>query len=136
MTSLWTLKSIAAACASAVHADADVGGISIDTRTLAPGELFVALKDVRDGHDFVKDAIGKGAAATKYNLFAGLANVPIGYLTVIDGWGQGKWGSGGMLYVEALAGVAAIGLFYLVVLAARVLLGRARQVQESSSASD
>jgi MFS transporter, PAT family, beta-lactamase induction signal transducer AmpG len=80
----------------------------------------------------VLEAIGKGAAATKYNLFAGLANVPIGYLTVMDGWGQGKWGSGGMLYVEALAGVAAIGLFYLVVLAARVLFGRAQPVQSSS----
>lgn len=63
MTSLWTLKSIAAACGSAAAADANIGGISIDTRTLQPGDLFVALKDVRDGHDFVKDAIGKGAAA-------------------------------------------------------------------------
>lgn len=63
MTSLWTLSSIAKACGSQVVEDAPVGGISIDTRTLAPGDLFVALKDVRDGHDFVKDAIGKGAAA-------------------------------------------------------------------------
>ncbi|MEZ5753977.1 MAG: UDP-N-acetylmuramoyl-tripeptide--D-alanyl-D-alanine ligase [Paracoccaceae bacterium] len=38
-------------------------GVSIDTRTLRPGELFVALKDVRDGHDFVKAALAKGAAA-------------------------------------------------------------------------
>jgi UDP-N-acetylmuramoyl-tripeptide--D-alanyl-D-alanine ligase len=43
--------------------DAPVGGISIDTRTLEPGDLFVALKDVRDGHDFVKAAIERGAAA-------------------------------------------------------------------------
>lgn len=38
-------------------------GVSIDTRTLQPGELFVALKDVRDGHDFVAQALEKGAAA-------------------------------------------------------------------------
>lgn len=63
MTSLWTLSSIAKACGSRAGEDAPVGGISIDTRTLHPGDLFVALKDVRDGHDFVKDAIGKGAAA-------------------------------------------------------------------------
>jgi UDP-N-acetylmuramoyl-tripeptide--D-alanyl-D-alanine ligase len=40
-----------------------VSGISIDTRTLQPGDLFVALKDVRDGHAFVADAMAKGAAA-------------------------------------------------------------------------
>ena len=38
-------------------------GISIDTRTLQPGDLFVALKDLRDGHDFVAQAFEKGAAA-------------------------------------------------------------------------
>ena len=44
-------------------ADWEAGGVSIDTRSLAPGDLFVALKDVRDGHDFVADALAKGAAA-------------------------------------------------------------------------
>ena len=38
-------------------------GVSIDTRTLKPGELFVALSDRRDGHDFAQDALNKGAAA-------------------------------------------------------------------------
>lgn len=38
-------------------------GVSIDTRTLQPGDLFVALKDMRDGHDFVAQALEKGAAA-------------------------------------------------------------------------
>ncbi len=38
-------------------------GVSIDTRTLQPGDLFVALKDVRDGHDFVAQALANGAAA-------------------------------------------------------------------------
>ena len=37
-------------------------GVSIDTRTLVPGDLFVALKDARDGHDFVAEAFAKGAA--------------------------------------------------------------------------
>ena len=40
-----------------------VTGVSIDTRTLQAGDLFVALKDVRDGHDFVAQALEKGAAA-------------------------------------------------------------------------
>jgi UDP-N-acetylmuramoyl-tripeptide--D-alanyl-D-alanine ligase len=38
-------------------------GVSIDTRTLQPGDLFVALKDLRDGHEFVAAALAKGAAA-------------------------------------------------------------------------
>src|SRR6187455_2590560 len=40
-----------------------ITGFSIDTRSLAPGEVFVALRDVRDGHDFVLEAFRKGAAA-------------------------------------------------------------------------
>jgi UDP-N-acetylmuramoyl-tripeptide--D-alanyl-D-alanine ligase len=40
-----------------------VNGVSIDTRSLQPGDLFVALKDVRDGHDFVPNAFAAGAAA-------------------------------------------------------------------------
>jgi UDP-N-acetylmuramoyl-tripeptide--D-alanyl-D-alanine ligase len=39
------------------------GGVSIDTRTLEPGDLFVALKDVRDGHDFLAQAFVSGASA-------------------------------------------------------------------------
>lgn len=39
-------------------------GYSIDSRTIAPGELFFAVKGERfDGHDFVSDALNNGAAA-------------------------------------------------------------------------
>ncbi len=38
-------------------------GANNDTRKLQPGELFVALKGARDGHDFVNVALEKGAAA-------------------------------------------------------------------------
>ncbi|MBO6565345.1 MAG: hypothetical protein JJ956_11405, partial [Pseudomonadales bacterium] len=41
----------------------DITGISIDTRTLQPGDLFIALSDIRDGHDCVKQAVEAGAAA-------------------------------------------------------------------------
>lgn len=33
--------------------DGPITGISIDTRSLQPGDLFVALNDARDGHEFV-----------------------------------------------------------------------------------
>ncbi len=63
MATLWT--SADAACATGGRATRDfaAGGVSIDTRSLQPGDLFVALKDVRDGHDFVADALRKGEAA-------------------------------------------------------------------------
>ena len=38
-------------------------GVSIDTRTLSEGDLFVALSDKRDGHDFVEKAFKAGASA-------------------------------------------------------------------------
>ena len=40
-----------------------VSGASIDSRTIAGGELFVPLAADRDGHDFVEAALGAGAAA-------------------------------------------------------------------------
>jgi UDP-N-acetylmuramoyl-tripeptide--D-alanyl-D-alanine ligase len=40
-----------------------VTGFSIDTRTLKAGDVFVALKAARDGHDFVPAAFAAGAAA-------------------------------------------------------------------------
>jgi UDP-N-acetylmuramoyl-tripeptide--D-alanyl-D-alanine ligase len=62
---LWTRDEIVAA--SGARTIGDVGaatGASIDTRSLAPGDLFFAIKgDARDGHDFVRDALAKGAAA-------------------------------------------------------------------------
>ncbi|HBJ92440.1 MAG TPA: UDP-N-acetylmuramoyl-tripeptide--D-alanyl-D-alanine ligase, partial [Hyphomonadaceae bacterium] len=35
-------------------------GLSIDTRSIQPGDMFVALKDVRDGHDFGPNAYDAG----------------------------------------------------------------------------
>lgn len=60
---LWTRDAAAAATGGASPRDWCASGVSIDTRTLKPGDLFVALKDARDGHDFVAEALAKGAAA-------------------------------------------------------------------------
>ena len=61
--SLWTSDEICAATVGLLQgADFEVGGVSIDTRTLEPGDLFVALKGERDGHAFARDAFQKGAA--------------------------------------------------------------------------
>jgi UDP-N-acetylmuramoyl-tripeptide--D-alanyl-D-alanine ligase len=60
---LWTSADIELATGGAATAPFSVtGGISIDSRTLQPGDLFVALKDQRDGHDFVEAAFNAGAS--------------------------------------------------------------------------
>ena len=61
--SLWTSTDAAAATGGRATAEWVAEGISIDTRSIRPGDLFVALKDARDGHDFVAQALEKGAAA-------------------------------------------------------------------------
>ena len=63
MTPLWTASDAAAATGGQVTSDWAVTGVSIDTRTLKPGDLFVALQAARDGHDFVAQALAKGAGA-------------------------------------------------------------------------
>ncbi len=60
------------------------------------------------------EAIGRGAAATKYSLFASLSNMPIGYMTAVDGWAETRWGAGGMLHTEAAIAVLAVLVFVAV----------------------
>lgn len=63
MSVLWTSADAAEATGGQATQPWQATGVSIDTRSLEPGDLFVALTDVRDGHDFVADALAKGAAA-------------------------------------------------------------------------
>lgn len=59
---LWTSEEIARATGGTAGASFTVGGVSIDTRSIEPGDLFVALAGVRDGHEFVAQAMAGGAA--------------------------------------------------------------------------
>ncbi|HEY2658134.1 MAG TPA: UDP-N-acetylmuramoyl-tripeptide--D-alanyl-D-alanine ligase [Caulobacteraceae bacterium] len=60
---LWTSDEILRATGGALlGAPFDAAGVSIDTRSLEPGDLFVALADLRDGHEFVGQALDKGAS--------------------------------------------------------------------------
>jgi MFS transporter, PAT family, beta-lactamase induction signal transducer AmpG len=77
----------------------------------------------------VLEAIGLGAAATKYNVYASLSNMPIAYMTVVEGWAQARWSVGGMLLAEAI--FAGFGLLIFVLAAA--LLAR-RKVPDSQAA--
>jgi UDP-N-acetylmuramoyl-tripeptide--D-alanyl-D-alanine ligase len=60
---LWTAEEIARAAGGLVQGlDFQANGVSIDTRTLEPCDLFVALRGERDGHAFARAAFDKGAA--------------------------------------------------------------------------
>ncbi|WP_312163015.1 UDP-N-acetylmuramoyl-tripeptide--D-alanyl-D-alanine ligase [Phenylobacterium sp.] len=62
---LWTSDEILAATGGRLAGPAfAVDGVSIDTRSIEPGDLFVALAGGRDGHEFVSQALGAGAAAS------------------------------------------------------------------------
>jgi UDP-N-acetylmuramoyl-tripeptide--D-alanyl-D-alanine ligase len=62
---LWTSGAMAAAMHAAVRGSLPeaITGLSIDSRTVAPGEAYFAIKgDVHDGHAFVDAALKAGAA--------------------------------------------------------------------------
>ncbi len=75
MSVLWTSRDAAAATLGTATHNFDVSGLSIDTRTLKPGDLFVALKgESRDGHEFAGAALAaKAAAALVSHVPAGIA---------------------------------------------------------------
>jgi PAT family beta-lactamase induction signal transducer AmpG len=99
-------------------------------RTQAEFVLWVSVNNFTAGmcyaafSAFVLEVIGKGAAATKYNALASLANMPIYYLTIIDGWTHDHWNSARMFYTES--GLAAVSAVMFLILY-RILLGHRGQ---------
>ncbi|HZZ66775.1 MAG TPA: MFS transporter, partial [Phenylobacterium sp.] len=67
------------------------------------------------------EAIGKGAAGTKFNLISSISNAPILTVTLVDGWAETHFGATGMLYVEAAMGLAGVAIYALVAVATRGL---------------
>jgi len=66
---------------------------------------------------FALEAIGIGAAATKYAVLACASNATIILITKSDGWAYGRFGANGLLYFEAAAGLLGMALFLGVVAA-------------------
>jgi len=61
---LWTAKDASEATEGAIAGDWVASGVSIDSRSLEPGDLFTALKGPNhDGHDHVAAALDSGAVA-------------------------------------------------------------------------
>ena len=60
----WHLNKLVAALDLPLLAtDTPVFGVSIDTRTLKFGDIYIPMRGERDGHDFIDDAFAKGAVA-------------------------------------------------------------------------
>ena len=70
---LWTSEEAADATKGACAGSWTASGISIDSRTVSPGDLFVALRGPdRDGHDYVGQALEGGA------VVAAVSRIPVG----------------------------------------------------------
>ena len=102
---------LSAACAALngklIGEDRRFTGCSYDSRTLQPGELFIALRGTaRDGHDFISDACAKGAGGA---LVDREAAYPLPVVRVDDARKQsgllaGHWRAGFDLPVIAVTG--------------------------------
>ena len=106
MTPLWTATDAARATGGAAAANWTATGVSIDTRTLKAGDLFVALRGPNhDGHQFVAAAFERGAAAA-----------------MVDRRPAGLPSGAALLHVEdTLAGLGALGGFARSRTSARVI---------------
>lgn len=64
---MWSIREILQATAGQLAAgnpDEDIAGVSIDSRTIKEGDIFICIRGERfDGHDFIPQAIKNGAAA-------------------------------------------------------------------------
>src|SRR5436190_6201644 len=79
----FTAPEIANAVDGSVHGDdVPVEGVTIDSREVGTGKLFVPIVAERDGHDFVTDAVAAGATA--YLTAAGVVDGAATAITVDD----------------------------------------------------
>ncbi|VXB10157.1 UDP-N-acetylmuramoyl-tripeptide--D-alanyl-D-alanine ligase [Brevundimonas sp. G8] len=60
---LWSAAEVAAATGGVLHGDdRPITGVTYNSREIFPGDLFLALKGARDGHEFASAAFAAGAA--------------------------------------------------------------------------
>ena len=106
MSGLWTSDDLRAATGGRTSAEFAATGVAIDTRGLVPGDLFIALHgERRDGHDFVAEALARGAAGAMVD------RVPDGFPTDAPL----------LLVPDTLAALAALGAYARARTRARVI---------------
>ncbi len=77
------------------------------------------------------EAIGTGAVATKYSIFASLSNTPIAYMGILNGYFYDRSGSNAGLYSDAAMGIAGVLVFLLVAVASKSLHGQYLQRRQA-----
>jgi UDP-N-acetylmuramoyl-tripeptide--D-alanyl-D-alanine ligase len=100
---LWRWHDACAAVGAPLVEGPDIHGVSIDTRTLQPGDLFVALpgdpgprfnthhRSTRDGHDYVGDAAARGAPGALVSRPTGVDLPQIQVADTLDAlWALGR----------------------------------------------
>jgi MFS family permease len=98
--------------------------MALAPHTQANYVLFVLLYGVISGVCYAGfsavtlEAIGGGAAATKYNLFACLANMPTAYMSALEGWARTHHGVNAFLYIDFAAPVVAALIYGSVIASA------------------
>lgn len=113
-------RKTAYACYGALQAVCAVA-MALAPRTETTYMIFTSAYAVITGLTYagftavVLEAMGLGAAATKYNAFAALSNMPIYYMTEVDGRAHARWGPAGMLITEATLCLAGLAVFLGVV---------------------
>jgi PAT family beta-lactamase induction signal transducer AmpG len=80
----------------------------------------------------VVHAIGKGVASTKYAFCQSLGNLPVVYMTAVNGYVHDKYGTSWMLMGEAIAAIACIILGLLVL---RAIMNRSKRDLHSENES-
>ena len=82
MTALWTSDVLASVTGGTATRPFAATGVSIDSRTVQPGDVFVALLGSTDGHAHVADALARGASGAVVHDAGGLDGAPL--LVVAD----------------------------------------------------
>ncbi len=95
MSALWSLAQAAAHVGGTVVGDGEAtpAALSMDTRTLAPGNCFVAIRGQRDGHDFAPQAVaaGAGSVMADHELAVDVPQLLVpDTLAALQRWGQAR----------------------------------------------
>src|SRR5471032_3261707 len=89
-TEFWTMNRVADALGAlspvnVPHGSSTFGRVWTDTRTIQPGDLFVALAGERfDAHDFLKDAVARGATGVVVSRVDGARDLGVPVYEVND----------------------------------------------------
>lgn len=58
---IWTTKELGKALSLNIAGDREFGKVQFNSKDIQQGDMFIALKGKRDGHEFVQDALNRGA---------------------------------------------------------------------------